>query len=115
MLNAFSFSGGFSLYAARGQARSATDLDISAHALASAKRNFQLNQLDPSVAACHHETIQADVFDWLQSDNRRLFDLIVLDPPAFCGYKNSRWPRTRPAKLTEAPTQRYEARLALSG
>ena len=33
VLNAFSFSGGFSLYAARGGARSVTDLDISAHAL----------------------------------------------------------------------------------
>ena len=47
VLNAFSFSGGFSLYAARGGAMSVTDLDISAYALASAKRNFALNQTDP--------------------------------------------------------------------
>ena len=47
VLNAFSFSGGFSLYAARGGAASVTDLDISAHALASAERNFALNQSDP--------------------------------------------------------------------
>ena len=52
VLNAFSFSGGFSLYAARGGAQSVTDLDISAHALAAAKRNFQLNQSDPAVARC---------------------------------------------------------------
>jgi len=39
VLNAFSFSGGFSLYAARGGARSATDLDVSAHALAAARRD----------------------------------------------------------------------------
>jgi len=43
VLNAFSFSGGFSVYAARGGAKSVTDLDISAHALESAKRNFALN------------------------------------------------------------------------
>ena len=45
VLNAFSFSGGFSLYAARGGARSVLDLDISAHALASAQRNFRLNRV----------------------------------------------------------------------
>ena len=52
VLNAFSFSGGFSVYAVRGGAISVTDLDISAHALESAKRNFALNQNFPGVAAC---------------------------------------------------------------
>jgi 23S rRNA (cytosine1962-C5)-methyltransferase len=47
VLNAFSFSGGFSVYAARGGAKSVTDLDISAHALESAKRNFELNKISP--------------------------------------------------------------------
>ena len=81
VLNAFSFSGGFSVYAARGGASSVTDLDISAHALASAKRNFALNQNFPAVAACRHETVQADAFDWLEKTPAR-FDLIVLDPPS---------------------------------
>jgi len=83
VLNAFSFSGGFSLYAARGGAASVTDLDISAHALASAKRNFALNQSNTSVARCRHEMVQADAFDWLTGNGRRTFDLIVLDPPSF--------------------------------
>src|SRR5262249_32699264 len=61
VLNAFSFSGGFSLYAARGGARSVTDLDISAHALDSARRNFALNQ-SSLPAAIIHEAIQADAF-----------------------------------------------------
>ncbi len=82
VLNAFSFSGGFSLYAARGEARSVTDLDLSAHALESANRNFALNQTDPAVAACRHETIQADAFEWLAGNATRQFDLIVLDPPS---------------------------------
>jgi 23S rRNA (cytosine1962-C5)-methyltransferase len=81
VLNAFSFSGGFSVYAARGGAKSVTDLDISAHALASAKRNFALNQNFPGVAACRHETVQADTFEWLPNA-RENFDLIVLDPPS---------------------------------
>jgi len=82
VLNAFSFSGGFSLYAARGGARSVTDLDISAHALAGAKRNFQLNQGDTAVAGCHHETVQADTFEWLGEKAAGQFDLVVLDPPS---------------------------------
>ena len=82
VLNAFSFSGGFSLYAARGGAKSVTDLDISAHALASAKRNFALNSGDAAIASCRHEPIQADVFEWLAGNAARKFDLIVLDPPS---------------------------------
>jgi 23S rRNA (cytosine1962-C5)-methyltransferase len=82
VLNAFSFSGGFSVYAARGGATSVTDLDISAHALESAKRNFALNKNFPGVAACHHETVQADAFEWLATTGADKFDLIVLDPPS---------------------------------
>ena len=81
VLNAFSFSGGFSVYAARGGAKSVTDLDISAHALESAKRNFALNQNFPGVANCRHELIQADCFEWLEKTSGK-FDLIVLDPPS---------------------------------
>jgi len=81
VLNAFSFSGGFSVYAARGGAKSVTDLDISAHALESAKRNFALNQNFPGVAKRRHEIVQADCFDWLEK-TQEYFDLIVLDPPS---------------------------------
>jgi len=81
VLNAFSFSGGFSVYAARGGAISVTDLDISAHALESAKRNFTLNENFPGMANCRHETVQADAFEWLAKDAQK-FDLVVLDPPS---------------------------------
>jgi len=81
VLNAFSFSGGFSVYAARGGATSVTDLDISAHALESAKRNFALNRNFPTVDACRHETVQADAFEWIEKAAAK-FDLVVLDPPS---------------------------------
>jgi 23S rRNA (cytosine1962-C5)-methyltransferase len=90
VLNAFSFSGGFSLYAARGEAKSVSDLDISAHALSAAKRNFELNATDPSVARCHHETIQADAFEWLAKKPERKFGLIVLDPPSLAKRESER-------------------------
>ncbi|MBI4023430.1 MAG: class I SAM-dependent methyltransferase [Verrucomicrobia bacterium] len=82
VLNAFSFSGGFSLYAARGGAKAVTDLDISEHALAGAQRNFALNQAVPGVAACRHDWVRADAFDWLAAKPVRKFGLIVLDPPS---------------------------------
>lgn len=90
VLNAFSFSGGFSLYAARGGASSVTDLDISPHALESAKRNFALNGASPTIARCRHELVQADAFDWLDENKSRQFDLIVLDPPSFAKRETER-------------------------
>jgi 23S rRNA (cytosine1962-C5)-methyltransferase len=82
VLNAFSFSGGFSLYAAHGGAKSVTDLDLSPHALAAAQRNFQLNAANPAVAGCRHECVQADAFEWLAGGDARRYGLIVLDPPS---------------------------------
>lgn len=88
VLNAFSFTGGFSLYAARGGARSVASLDISAHALAGAERNFALNR--DLADACRHEIIQANAFDWLEANAERMFDLIVLDPPSLAKKETER-------------------------
>ncbi len=90
VLNVFSFAGGFSLHAAAGGARSATDLDISRHALDQAKLNFQTNQPHPLVAQCRHETIQADAFEWLGASQPLSYDLIVLDPPSLAKRETER-------------------------
>jgi 23S rRNA (cytosine1962-C5)-methyltransferase len=82
VLNVFSFSGGFSLYAARGGAARVVDVDISAHALAQARRNFSLNLGDASVQRAIHEQVQADAFDWLSARPSRRFGLVILDPPS---------------------------------
>ena len=82
VLNAFSFSGGFSLYAANGGARRVTDLDISAHALAAGERNFALNNDNRAVANCRRETVKADAFAWLADGPRGQFDLVIVDPPS---------------------------------
>lgn len=78
VLNVFSFSGGFSVYAARGGAAAVTDLDISAHALESAERNFALN---PELAGVPRRSVQADAFAWM-GETRGAWDLIVTDPPS---------------------------------
>jgi 23S rRNA (cytosine1962-C5)-methyltransferase len=83
VLNAFSFSGAFSVYAARGGAVRATDLDISTHALESARRNLALTRSVPAIATCRQDLVQADALDWLAKSPRHKFDLIILDPPSF--------------------------------
>jgi 23S rRNA (cytosine1962-C5)-methyltransferase len=102
VLNAFSFSGGFSLYAARGGAKSVTDIDISAHALAAAERNFQLNSADAKIALCRREAVQANVFEWLAGGDPRKFGLIILDPPSLAKRETERAGAIRAyAKLAE--------------
>jgi len=81
VLNCFCYTGGFSLYALRGGAKSVLSIDSSQEALQLAQRNVQLNGLDSARA----EWQCADVFEALRKlrDQNRKFDLIVLDPPKF--------------------------------
>ncbi len=84
-LNVFAYTGGFSLYAARGGAPVVVSLDSSAPALAAAARNFQINRGLPAVAAARHELLVEDAFASLArlAQTGRRFDLVVVDPPAF--------------------------------
>ncbi|GAB4122794.1 MAG: class I SAM-dependent methyltransferase [Sideroxydans sp.] len=79
VLNCFCYTGGFSLYALRGGAKSVLSIDASEGALALARHNVALNGLDDGRA----EWLCADVFAMLRKlrDQNRKFDLIVLDPP----------------------------------
>lgn len=87
VLNTFSFSGGFSVYAARGGATSVTDVDISAHALEAAARNFRHNSA--ATTNCQHTLIKADAFDWL-AQARTQFGVVVLDPPSLAKKESDR-------------------------
>ncbi|HWE25416.1 MAG TPA: class I SAM-dependent rRNA methyltransferase [Myxococcales bacterium] len=78
-LNCFSYSGGFSLALALGGAREIGSVDRDAAALRLARRNFELNGIDPSP----HRFEAADVHDFLRSGTGAPYDLIVLDPPAY--------------------------------
>ncbi len=86
VLNTFAYTCGFSVAAARAGART-TSLDLSKKYLEWGKRNFALNQL----AAADHEFIYGDTFDWLRrlAKKRRVFDVILLDPPTFSQSKES--------------------------
>ncbi len=80
-LNCFSYTGGFSVSAALGGAREVISVDRDAGAIALARKNFELNGLDP----VKHGFVASDVLDYLSAsrDERTRFDLIVLDPPSF--------------------------------
>jgi len=81
VLNCFCYTGGFSLYALRGGAKSVLSIDASADALRVAAENVTRNELD----AARAEWLEADVFVALRTlrDQGRKFDLIILDPPKF--------------------------------
>ena len=80
-LNCFSYTGGFSVSAALGGARNVISIDRDAAAIQLARKNFELNGLDPA----KHGFIASDVLEYLSAkrDDRARFDLIVLDPPAY--------------------------------
>jgi 23S rRNA (cytosine1962-C5)-methyltransferase len=81
VLNLFSYTGSFSVYAAAGGASSVTSVDLSNTYLAWAKENFLLNAQPENV----HSVIRSDTFRFLDEAcaNGSLWDLIVVDPPTF--------------------------------
>lgn len=77
VLDAFCYSGGFSVHALAGGARTVASLDISKSALELAKKNVLQNGF------ADHRTILADCFEFLRGMKKDEYDLIILDPPAF--------------------------------
>jgi 23S rRNA (cytosine1962-C5)-methyltransferase len=82
VLNCFSYSGGFSLYALAGGASHVTSVDVSKKAIDLAKKNTELNGYEEA----DHTLICADVFDVLEEDSID-YDIVILDPPAFAKKK----------------------------
>jgi 23S rRNA (cytosine1962-C5)-methyltransferase len=80
VLGAFCYTGAFEIHAAHYGAKSVLGLDISAEAVARARRNAGLNHLQDT---CHFEAVNA--FDALKrwSKEGREYDVVMLDPPAF--------------------------------
>jgi 23S rRNA (cytosine1962-C5)-methyltransferase len=76
VLNAFSYTGGFSVYALQGGAGRAVSVDISPKAIEAADRNVSLNGF-----AERHESVVGDVVSYLKQAEPS--DIIILDPPAY--------------------------------
>jgi 23S rRNA (cytosine1962-C5)-methyltransferase len=81
VLDCFSYTGGFTVNALAGGAKSVLSVDSSGAALELCKQNIELNDLP----ATHHTSLEGDVFQLLRKfrDEARSFDMIILDPPKF--------------------------------
>jgi 23S rRNA (cytosine1962-C5)-methyltransferase len=78
VLNMFCYTGGFSFYAMRGNARLVHSVDSSERAVDLARQNVKLNFPDDS----RHEAFAMDAFKFMES-SKQVYDLMILDPPAF--------------------------------
>jgi 23S rRNA (cytosine1962-C5)-methyltransferase len=87
VLNLFGYTGGFSLYAAAGGARSTDTVDLARPALEAARRNFALNGLAAAEARFHGE----DTFQFLERARARgeTWDIVISDPPSFAPRKTA--------------------------
>ncbi|MBA3721158.1 MAG: class I SAM-dependent rRNA methyltransferase [Parachlamydiaceae bacterium] len=78
ILNAFSYTGGFGVYALAGGAKHVDSVDISEEAIDLAKKNTTLNGFSAKEQGFH----TTDVFQYLR-ENELNYELVILDPPAF--------------------------------
>ncbi|MEE9498880.1 MAG: class I SAM-dependent rRNA methyltransferase [Nitrospinaceae bacterium] len=92
VLNVFSYTGAFSIYALAGGARSVLEIDINAQAQTAALKNWQLNFGSDGNQKDRLRQIKGDAFEQLASLNRQgeQFDLVILDPPAFASRKQNK-------------------------
>jgi len=79
VLNAFGYTGGFSIHAGLGGAAEVATLDISAPALDQAEADWALNGLEPG----RHARMQGDAFELMRALEPGAWDRVVVDPPAF--------------------------------
>jgi len=87
MLNCFSYTGGFGIFALKNDAAHVTNIDASATALEISLENAKRNELPTD----RIENVAGDVFQVLREyrNANRMFDLIVLDPPKFAESKSN--------------------------
>ena len=85
VLNCFSYTGTFALHCAANNAKEVINVDVSQTALDLAKRNLEINGLENA----NVKFVKEDVFQLLRKyrDEKRKFDMIILDPPKFVDSK----------------------------
>ena len=83
VLNTFCYSGGFSVYALKAGANLVHSVDSSVKAMDLVDQNVALN---PSTGK--HQSFTADTFDFLEKNDCSIYDVVILDPPAFAKHHN---------------------------
>ena len=92
LLNVFSYSGGFSVYAWAGGCRSVVEVDCNPLALETSLKNLKLNFPEKSFPAENFVQREGDAFQMLErlKSEKCFFDLVILDPPAFARKKKQK-------------------------
>ncbi len=85
LLNMLCYTGGFSVYAMRGQATLVHSVDSSAKAVSLTEANVALNFPDDN----RHKAFAEDAFKYLDDMGENQYDLIILDPPAFAKHRSA--------------------------
>lgn len=85
VLNMFCYTGGFSFYAMRGNAKLVHSVDSSSKAIALTNKNVEINFPNDT----RHEAFAEDAFKYLGGINKGDYDLIILDPPAFAKHRGA--------------------------
>jgi len=85
VLNTFSYTGAFSVFAALGGSSKTTSVDLAKRSITKTKEQFEINKIDVD----KQDIIVEDVFNYFKYAVRKklLFDLVVLDPPSFARSK----------------------------
>lgn len=85
VLNTFSYTGAFSIFAALGGATMTTSVDLANRSRAKTIEQFSVNGIDYE----SHEIIVEDVFQYFKyaGKKKKIFDLVILDPPSFARSK----------------------------
>ena len=85
VLNTFCYTGGFSVYALKAGAEFVHSVDASEKAIELTRKNIELNGFDTEKNSSH----AVDTFEFLK-DKKDVYDLIILDPPAFAKHRDAR-------------------------
>ena len=85
LLNTFSYTGAFSVFAALGGSLKTTSVDLANRSRSKTEEQFSINDVDLD----KQEIIVEDVFNYFKYAVRKkmLFDMVVLDPPSFARSK----------------------------
>ena len=85
VLNTFCYTGGFSIYSLKGGAEFVHSVDASEKAIELTRKNIELNGFNGISNSC----FAVDTFEFLK-DKKDVYDLIILDPPAFAKHRDAR-------------------------
>jgi 23S rRNA (cytosine1962-C5)-methyltransferase len=101
VLNTFCYTGGFSIFALAAGAELVHSVDSSEKAIELTKKNIDLNSFSPNI----HQCFAVDTFDFLK-DKNGVYDVIVLDPPAFAKHRDARHQAVRGYQRLNAEAMR---------